>query len=372
MATATGALAFRRLDQGVDVQGAPGSYLHVPVKTRVDAIKSDPTGFGQVIYFTLLEGANAGQQLYIGHAQPNPALGPGSIVQAGDELVNLLEHPGGNATQPGWAEIGFASGGVPAGRSTAQAAYAWLKRNMSAIVGTTAASSATSGGGLSSDAATFVTGVSRRTGLDPRVVIAWLLSEGAYAQGGTGGYNYLNLRPAAGDVGVVGTSSGGFAQFRNVQDAIASTVARLHNPFARGILSSAHATPAASISAIAASGWDASHYGGAGGPNLVGAFESLFGKGSAGSAHVDPSQAAKYANSVNLDNKSAADWGSIDSTDPITKALTPAWVGRLGDLLGNLLSPNTWRRVGLILAGAVMLAGMALLVSRNASAAAVG
>jgi hypothetical protein len=103
----------KRVDQGVDLQGTPGQSVLAIGDATVTAVKSDPGGFGTAIYYTLLNGVQAGKSIYVGHAQ--------ALVKAGDQLAagapvaRLLANPLGNATQPGWTEIGFAtSGGAPA------------------------------------------------------------------------------------------------------------------------------------------------------------------------------------------------------------------------------------------------------------------
>ena len=107
---------FRRLDQGIDYQGKPGTFVGAIGLARVDAVKQDPGGFGQVVYYTLLDGPMRGQQIYVGHAQP--VVVAGRIVQAGDPVAMLTAHSGGNASNlPGWTEIGFAKNGVPASSS---------------------------------------------------------------------------------------------------------------------------------------------------------------------------------------------------------------------------------------------------------------
>lgn len=127
----------------------------------------------------------------------------------------------------------------------------------------------------------FATDVSRQTGIDPTVIIAWEHAEGTYDTGGTGGFNMLNLRPYAGDP-YSGVSPGGFELFRNLQDAEAATVRRINQPFAKAILDVARQgspTPRQEIAAIASTGWDSGHYGGppsAGGPNLQRIYQSLF------------------------------------------------------------------------------------------------
>lgn len=108
----------------------------------------------------------------------------------------------------------------------------------------------------------FVAEVSRRTGVDPAVVAQWADREGAYAANGTGGLNFLNLRPAAGDEGVAAHSPGGFDQFGSLPAAIDSTVNRIKQPFLQQFLAPAIGKgPAAQWDAITKSGWSADHYG---------------------------------------------------------------------------------------------------------------
>src|SRR5215469_17306924 len=52
---------------------------------------------------------------------------------------------------------------------------------------------------LNNDETQFIVGISEGTGVDPRVVAAWVYQEGAFRSGGTGGHNYLNVKPAPGD-----------------------------------------------------------------------------------------------------------------------------------------------------------------------------
>lgn len=131
-----------------------------------------------------------------------------------------------------------------------------------------------------SEHVTFANDIARELGLDPRVVYAWTQEE----TGGTpygGFHNWLNLRPYPGDP-YFAVSPGGFEEFRNMQDAETATLRRLRQPFAAGIRASAHKSPSEEIAAIAASDWDAGHYGGAGGPSLRSVFASLFGSGQLG------------------------------------------------------------------------------------------
>jgi hypothetical protein len=129
---------------------------------------------------------------------------------------------------------------------------------------------------ISLEEAQFIKDVSGATGVDPRVLVAWIQAEGAYpSPPGTGGHNYLNMRNYSSDVGVVGQSQGGFDQFSSEKAAAQSTAARIKQPFLWGFLGpviAAHGSPAAQIQAIGTSGWDAGHYqegGGSPGSSLL-------------------------------------------------------------------------------------------------------
>jgi hypothetical protein len=215
--------------------------------------------------------------------------------------------------------------------------------------------------GLSADAAAFVTGVSNATGIDPRVLVAWIQAEGAYAPNGTKGYNFLNLRPyAASDVGVVGVTSGNFDQFGSVQSAVDSTVARLRQPFARPILQGAQAqvSPGQEIALIASTGWDSGHYGGSGGVKLRQIFASIFGAGGLTDKYQGPGTAAAVASTAGTG--SAADKGSYDAGNAAhdTAAAAKAVVSPItavADFLGKLTDPAFLLRAGEVVAGAVLV-----------------
>ncbi len=131
----------------------------------------------------------------------------------------------------------------------------------------------------------FVAGVAQKTGIDPRVLVAWIDAEGAYAHNGTGGFNYLNIHssktPTRGYSGVqlAGYTSGSFPQYRSVQDAITETSYWINN-FSNyaGIRTAARQkrSPGVQIAAIAASKWDRDQYGGVGGPRLRSVFSQIF------------------------------------------------------------------------------------------------
>lgn len=217
-------------------------------------------------------------------------------------------------------------------------------------------------GTISQDEAAFVEGVSNATGIDPRVLVAWVQQEGAYAQNGTGGHNYLNLRPYSSDVGVSSVTSGNFDQFGNVQDAVASTVARLRQPFAQNIISVAaeHPTPAQEIAAIAGTGWDSGHYGGQGGPNLVATYDQIF--KSAQTPYQPPAAAGQILPSVGTG--SAADVGSTDITG---SGGGPSVAGALGGLNpfssfeGFFKFVTSWRFAEVVGGFLLLLVGLFLL-----------
>ena len=109
---ATAAYTPGRLDAGHDFQTNPGGAIVAPGAGTVVKVLSDPNGFGPgypVVHFT--SGRYAGQTIYIGHTLA--ALRPGQSFQAGQTLSRTGTTPVGNASVPGWAEIGFAPGGTP-------------------------------------------------------------------------------------------------------------------------------------------------------------------------------------------------------------------------------------------------------------------
>ena len=125
----------------------------------------------------------------------------------------------------------------------------------------------------------FALDVSKATGIDPRVILAQELAEGSYAENGTKGLNFLNLRDST--VASLGkpyeaSSAGGFAKFHDLAQAEAATIAE----FKSGAIApyvNPNTTPRTQIAGLAASGWDGGHYGGEGGPNLVSDFVALTG-----------------------------------------------------------------------------------------------
>jgi hypothetical protein len=103
---------FRRFDHGIDYQGNPGQKVVAIGDAVVDAVKQDPGGYGTVVYYTLLNGPHAGQQIFVGHARPDVKVG--QQLRAGQAVATLQQVSGGDAKGlVGWTEIGLAKGGAP-------------------------------------------------------------------------------------------------------------------------------------------------------------------------------------------------------------------------------------------------------------------
>jgi hypothetical protein len=114
-------LQMNRIDQGQDIKTNPGGAIVAPGDGEVIAVKSDPSGFGPsypVVKFT--SGPMAGTSWYLGHTIS--ALKQGDRFKAGQTLSHTGTHGVGNATVPGWAEIGLSSalgsGNMNAGQAT--------------------------------------------------------------------------------------------------------------------------------------------------------------------------------------------------------------------------------------------------------------
>lgn len=214
---------------------------------------------------------------------------------------------------------------------------------MPGIVGPTPVNTGGTSAAVEADQTLFVNQVAAATGLDPRVVYAWVKDEAAYSKGGTGGENFLNLRPAAGDVGVTGQSPGGFDQFANVQDAIHSSVNRIHQSFiwtnpelggpGLGTVVAQHGTPAQQIAAIASSGWDSGHYGGLGGPALLQDFPGGA-KAAGGAASSTPLNSAGTGGGLGIPNPVSGITDVFSSVSSFFSFLT-SW--RFAEVLGGSL-----------------------------------
>lgn len=211
--------------------------------------------------------------------------------------------------------------------------------------------------GLNQDEAHFLASVSQATGIDPRVLAAWMYEEGAFKKGGTGGFNYLNIRPTATD-GHTSVSSGGFSQYPDVNAAISATVQVLNQPNMKIILATAQTrpTPQKQITAIAASPWDKGHYGGAG-QTLIATIEGLFGGAAVlTDKYEGPENAQAVAATVNTG--SAADWTSYDAGNAAHDIASPfesIWSWFTG----------SWERILFVIGGAILVIIALILVANS-------
>lgn len=227
------------------------------------------------------------------------------------------------------------------------------------------------------NALVFAKAVADKTGLDPLVVLAWAQAEGADVQGGTGHFNYLNVRPKGNGVGYsgvqVGSSPGGFAEFHNVSDAIQETSYWINSmPKYEGIRTAAKAKdPTKEIAAIAASSWDpTSHY--AGGKNLVSAYNAV-------ASQAKTPGVQKYFQSVGgvLGHipfigggaKSGADAvGSVAGGAQTAVGDVASGTEAVGNAIGWVMNPAHLLRLGYIIGGGLLVMGGLLLVARSVGA----
>lgn len=224
------------------------------------------------------------------------------------------------------------------------------------------------------DAGTFIAQLAQATGLDPKVIAAWVQVEGAYAPNGTGHYNFLNLRaksPAQGYSGVAlaGQSTNGFAQFLSVQDAVQETAYWI-NHFGNyaGIRASTKLGPKSQIAAIAASPWDAGHYNG--GRSLLSAYSSLTSKGSSwlssithavGKGLVDAGTGNPLG--AGLDVAKGLGLGGIPG---VSQADAIAQIpGETLHVLKWVMDPTNWLRVGYVLAGSLAVGAGLVLMAKS-------
>lgn len=242
--------------------------------------------------------------------------------------------------------------------------------------------------------AQFAKDVGVATGLDPRVILAQATQEGAYAPGGTGGLNFLNLRDST--VSSLGksfasSSPAGFARFSSLSQAEQATIAEYQSP-AIGLPSQQalvrdYSTPERQIALIAATPWDAGHYGGTGGPNLQATFASIYGadalKGPAQIATGKSGLGSILSGSFHAAGTVAGDVTAL--TNPFTGIITGvnplAAAGGAGSGIAKFLGvptlpKNAIQRGGEMLAGGVLvllgliLAGIAAGRETGATAAA--
>jgi murein DD-endopeptidase MepM/ murein hydrolase activator NlpD len=109
-------LQWERVDQGQDLRTDPGEPLRAIGDGYVTSAH-DPNGFGPdypVLHLTA--GPYAGRGFYYGHTYPLVT----GRVSAGELIARTGTHGVGNATVPGWAEIGsWPPGSMTAGNAVA-------------------------------------------------------------------------------------------------------------------------------------------------------------------------------------------------------------------------------------------------------------
>jgi hypothetical protein len=121
---------WERTDQGVDAVMPVGAPIIAPSRIKILAIEPDWYAGQPLVYWELLEGADAGKVQFVAEQITNIAR-PGSILQRGQTIATFA--PSGTAIEFGWSTIngvtlarattGYVEGGItPAGRSI----RAWL------------------------------------------------------------------------------------------------------------------------------------------------------------------------------------------------------------------------------------------------------
>ena len=110
------ATQYQRVDQGWDLQGPMGPVVAAASGTVQYA--HDPSGFGTTYPVLILDTPSPyGIGIYYGHVVPTVAAG--TRVSAGQPIATTANGPQGNATSPGWLEIGWWGPNGPTGNGTA-------------------------------------------------------------------------------------------------------------------------------------------------------------------------------------------------------------------------------------------------------------
>jgi hypothetical protein len=121
---------WERTDQGVDATMPVGAPILAPGKIKILAIEPDWYAGQPLVYWELLDGADAGKVQFVAE-QITGIARPGSILQKGQTIARFA--PSGTAIEFGWSTIngitlamattGYEEGAItPAGRSI----RAWL------------------------------------------------------------------------------------------------------------------------------------------------------------------------------------------------------------------------------------------------------
>jgi hypothetical protein len=125
-----GVTRWERTDQGVDATMNPGAPILAPCRVKVLDIEPGWYAGQPLVYFELLEGANAGKVQYVAE-QITDIAPPGTILEQGQPVARYAKS--GTAIEYGWSTLsgitlavattGYEEGEItPAGRSM----RAWL------------------------------------------------------------------------------------------------------------------------------------------------------------------------------------------------------------------------------------------------------
>lgn len=187
--------------------------------------------------------------------------------------------------------------------------------------------SPTAAGVLNRSQLDFAASLSKITGLNEYVVEAWeLAEEPASRDPAAQGYNWLNIGPGV--------------RYGSDAEAVQATARFLQGSFYTGIRSAAKSgTPAQQLAAIAASPWDAGHYGSSSGNplgNLGGTYQIVSSKKVTGDVITSGIEAVLGAPGKAV--------GAVTST-----------AGSVAGALGKLTDPSVWLSAGFVLAGLVLM-----------------
>jgi hypothetical protein len=121
---------WERTDQGVDAVMPVGAPIIAPSRIKILAIEPGWYAGQPLVYWELLEGADAGKVQYVAEQITNIAR-PGSVLQRGQTIATFA--PSGTAIEFGWSTINgvtlaMATGGYEEGQITpaGQSIRAWL------------------------------------------------------------------------------------------------------------------------------------------------------------------------------------------------------------------------------------------------------
>jgi hypothetical protein len=205
----------------------------------------------------------------------------------------------------------------------------------------------------------FAITLAAKTGLDPRVVIAWVhQEEPASASPTERGHNWLNVGvgspggPKGAGYGwsgikLAGTGNPGYT-FHSVNDATTETAYWInHMGNYAGIKASAKRSPAAQFQAIVASPWDAGHYGGSS-SGLIATYTQEGGSSALGDVGGWLSSAGSAGANAVKDALNPFGLGG----DAVNAAKgTLGGVTSVGDFLGAISEKSFWIRFAFVFVG---------------------